>query len=247
MSYLASYPRSKLATGVCDALGDKLLPFTGDVARCTIDPDPFPTFTWVNPSMVVGESIPDGNGGPSSLDPITAQLYTPSYFAASSSDFSLLSFGNPQFMSTSPPSILSRESPRGSAPEGCTADVLHDSVRSLDEGKEDPIYTFPPCWIAAFDDSAVYLRERKAEMAQTTPSDDEALVRTTIRSLDAGEEPVFDLPSGWKDAFPPSPSPSPEVPPPSSSRPDAAEKSSVLPRLKSLWKRAASKFAPRHV
>jgi hypothetical protein len=116
-------------------------------------------------------------------------------------------------------------------------------VRSLDEGEEDPVYTFPPCWIAAFEDSAIYLDERKAEMTQTNPLDDEALVRKTIKSLDAGEEPVFELPSGWKDAFSPSP-PSP-VAPPSSSRPDAAEKSSVLPRLKSLWKRAASKFAPR--
>lgn len=82
-------------------------------------------------------------------------------------------------------------------------------------------------------------------MTQTTVEDDEALVRTTIRSLDAGEEPVFELPSGWKDAF--TPTPSPEVAPPSSSRPDAAEKSTVLPRLKSLWKRAASKFTSRHV
>jgi hypothetical protein len=247
MSHPASYRPSKPASGVCDALGDKLPPFTGDIAQHTIDPDPFPNFTWVNPSMVVGESIPDGGAGHPSSDPITAELYTPSYFAASSSDFSLLSFGNPQFMSTSPPSILSRESPRGSALEECAADDLRDSVRSLDEGEEDPIYTFPPCWIAAFDDSAIYLRERKAEMSQTTPEDDEALVRTTIRSLDAGEKPVFDLPLGWKDVFSLSPSPLPEVAPPSSSRPDAAEKSSVLPRLKSLWKRAASKFAPRHV
>ena len=246
MSHLACFPPSKPAAGVCDTLGDKVPPFTAQVARQTIDPDPFPNFTWVNPSMVVSESIPDGGGGHSSSDPIAAELYTPSDFAASS-DFSLLSFGNPQFMSTSPPSILSRESPCGSAPDECAADVLRDSVRSLDEGEEDPIYTFPPCWIAAFDDSAIYLRERKAEMTQTIPEDDEALVRTTIRSLDAGEEPVFDLPSGWKDVFSLSPSPLPEVAPPSLSRPDAAEKSSVLPRLKSLWKRAASKFAPRHV
>ena len=197
--------------------------------------------------MAVGESIPDGSGTHSSSDSSTgkAELYTPSYFAASSSDFSLLSFGNPQFMSTSPPSISSpRELPRGSAPEG-TTDVLRDSVRSLDEGEEDPIYTFPPCWIAAFEDSAICLHARKAAMTQTTVEDDEALVRTTIRSLDAGEEPVFELPSGWKDAF--TPTPSPEVAPPSSSRPDAAEKSTVLPRLKSLWKRAASKFTSRHV
>jgi serine/threonine protein kinase len=235
-----SCPPSKPASGVCD-----ISPFTGDVARYIIDSDPYPNFTWVNPSMAVGESTPDVNGGHSSLGPITAELYTPSYFAASSSGFSLLSFGNPQFTSTSPPSISSRDLPRGSAPEGCTAGVLRDSVRSLDEGEEDPIYTFPPCWIAAFEDSAVCLHARKAAMTQTTFEDDEALVRTTIRSLDAGEEPVFEPPSGWKDAF--SSTPSPEVAPPSSSRPDAAEKSSVLPRLKSLWKRAASKFASRHV
>jgi len=117
-------------------------------------------------------------------------------------------------------------------------------VRSLDEG-EDPIYTFPPGWIASFEDSAIYLDERKEDMTQTNLQDDEALVRSTIRSLDAGEDPVFDLPSGWKYAF--STPSSPEVAPPSSSRSDAAEKSSVLPRLKSLWKRAASKFASRHV
>ncbi len=244
MSYLASCPSGKPASGVCDALGDKLPPSTEDVAQDTIDTDPYPNFTWVNPSIAVGESIPDGSGAYSSLDPSTAELYNPSYFAASSSDFSLLSFGDPQFMSTSPPSIFSRQLPRGSALEECNADVLRNSVRSLDEG-EDPSYAFPPGWIAAFEDSAIYLDERKAEMTQTTPLDDDALVRTTIKSLDAGEEPVFDLPSGWKDAF--SPSPSPEVAPPTSSRLNAAEKSSVLPRLKSLWKRAASKFAPRQV
>ncbi|KAI9439420.1 kinase-like domain-containing protein [Lactarius psammicola] len=235
----------KPASGACDAPDNKLPPPTEDVARHTADPDPYPDFTWVNPLMAVAESIPDSSGAHPSLDPNTTESYTPSYFATSSSDFSLLSFGNPQFMSTSPPSIISRQPPRGSAPEGCNADVLRDSIRSLDEG-EDPSYAFPPGWIAAFEDSAIYLDERKAEMTETTPEDDEALVRTTIKSLDAGEEPVFDLPSGWKDAFSPSP-PSPEVGPPSSPRPDAAEKSSVLPRLKSLWKRAASKFAPRQV
>ena len=244
MSYSASYPPRNPASTACNALDDKLQPpFAGDTARHTVDSDPYPNFTWVNPSMAVGKSISDGETA--SSDPGTAELYTPSNFAASSSDFSLLSFGNPQFISTSPPSIFSCQSPRGSVPEGCTANVLRNSVRSLDEGGEDPIYTSPPCWIAAFEDSAIYLNERKAEMTQTTPLDDEALVRTTIRSLD-GEEPVFELPSGWKDAFSPSP-PSLDVAPPSSSRPDAAEKSSVLPRLKSLWKRAASKFAPRHV
>ena len=133
-------------TTSCDAkcLTQRLLPrpnlplglatprFSPDVARYTVDSDPYPNVTWVDPSMVVGESTPDGNGGRPSLGPIAAELYTPSYFAASSSHFSLLSFGNPQFMSTSPPSISSRELPRGSAPEECTVDVLRDSVRSLD-------------------------------------------------------------------------------------------------------------------
>jgi hypothetical protein len=72
--------------------------------------------------------------------------------------------------------------------------------------------------------------------------DDEALVRMTIRSLDAGEEPVFDLPSGWKDAFT---STLPDVTPPSLPHPEAHKKPSVLPRFKSLWKRAASKIMPR--
>ncbi|KAH8991889.1 kinase-like domain-containing protein [Lactarius hatsudake] len=240
-----SHPSRKPAPGACDALGDKLPPSTQDGARYSIDPDPYPNFTWVNPSMAVGESIPDGSDAHSSSDPGTAEPYTPSYFAASSSNFSFLSFGNPQFISTSPPSIYSRQLPRGSATEGCTTDVPRDSVRSQNEGEEDPI--FPPGLIAAFEDSAIYLDERVAEITQTIPEDDEALVRTTIKSLDAGEEPVFDLPSGWKDAFSPSHSPESQVAPPSSSRPDAAEKSSVLPRLKSLWKRAASKFAPRQV
>ena len=176
------------------------------------------------------------------MDLSTAELYTPSYFAAASSDISFLFYPlEIRFMNTPPSSIFSRQSSRGSASEGCTADIPQNSIHSLDEGEEDPIYTFPPCWVATFEDSATYFDVRRAEMTQTT--DDEALVRTTINSLDSDEEPVFELPSGWKDAFsPPSP-----VAPPSSSRPDATEKSSVLPRLKSLWKRAASKFAPWQV
>jgi hypothetical protein len=84
---LASYPPRKPASGASDALGDKLPRSTGGVARYTIDPDPYPNLTWLNPSMVVGESLPDGSGAPLSLDPTTAELCTPSYFAASSSDF----------------------------------------------------------------------------------------------------------------------------------------------------------------
>ncbi|KAH9979572.1 kinase-like domain-containing protein [Lactifluus volemus] len=75
-----------------------------------------------------------------------------------------------------------------------------------------------------------------------TAENDEALVRMSIRSLDVGEEPVFDLPSGWKDAFA---SPLPDVTPPSLPQPEGPRKTSVLPRLKSLWKRATSKIMPR--
>ena len=85
-------------------MGDNLPPFIGGVVRYTIDPDPYPNFTWGSPSMTVGESIPDRNGAHSLFNPSIAELYAP-YFAASSSDFSLLSSRNPRFMSTSPPSF----------------------------------------------------------------------------------------------------------------------------------------------
>jgi len=63
----------------------------------------------------------------------------------------------------------------------------------------------------------------------------------SIKSLDVGEEPVFDLPSGWREAFV-----SPvDVTLPRSSQVEGTKKRLVLPTLKSLWKRAASKFVSR--
>jgi hypothetical protein len=72
--------------------------------------------------------------------------------------------------------------------------------------------------------------------------DDEVLLRMSIKSLDFGEEPVFDLPPGWKEAFV---SPAEATISPSSHAESTKNNTSVLPKLKSLWKRATSKFVSR--
>jgi len=122
-------------------------------------------------------------------------------------------------------------------PEDHINDVLRGPTHPLEE--EDPVSTSPTSWTAGVEDSDIYLGQGMA--ATPTGEDDEALVRMSIKSLDVGEEPVFDLPSGWNEAFV---SPA-EVTVPRSSQAERPKKSSVLPRLKSLWKRAANKFVSR--
>jgi hypothetical protein len=122
-------------------------------------------------------------------------------------------------------------------PEDHTNDILRRPTHPLEE--EDLVSTSPVSWTAAVEDSDIYLGQGMA--ATPTGEDDKTLVRMSIKSLDVGEEPVFDLPSGWRKAFV-----SPvDVMVPRSSQVEVTKKRSVLPRLKPLWKRAASTFVSR--
>jgi hypothetical protein len=127
-------------------------------------------------------------------------------------------------------------------PQDHINDVLRRLERPLDE---DLVSASPAECAAALEDSDTHLSERPVAIPTCDSDGDEALVRVSIKSLDIGEEPVFDLPSGWKEAFV-----SPTgiaVPPSSKPKPQSTKKASVLPRFKTLWKRVASKFAPRQV
>ncbi|KAH9959349.1 hypothetical protein BC827DRAFT_514558 [Russula dissimulans] len=190
--------------------------------------------------MIVEETSPDVGGVDWSFESTASKCYTPSHFDSPSNDPSPAPYGSLQFFNSFSLSPLFQHSSCDSDPEVHSNNAFRSSVRPLDEG-EDPIFTFPPEWIAAFGNSGICLGQGKA--AEPTREDDEALVRMSIRSLDVGEEPVFELPSGWKEAFV---SP-PDATVPSSSQPQTTRKISVLPRLKSLWKRATSKFGSRQV
>jgi len=190
--------------------------------------------------MIVEEASPDVSSVDWSFESTASNAYTPSHFGSPFNDPSLAPCGSLQFFKSFSLSPLFQHSPCDSDPEVHSNDALRNSVRPLDEG-EDLTVTFPPGWIAAFRNSSICLGQGKA--AEPSREDDEALVRMSIRSLDVGEEPVFDLPSGWEEAFV---SP-PDVTVPSSSQSQTTRKISVLPRLKSLWKRATSKFGSRQV
>jgi hypothetical protein len=216
-------------------MGGDIPPLTGST-----DLDPYSEFAWVNPSMIVEEGTPDIDGTDRSHGCADAKHYTPSHFDAPSSGRSPIPCGSLQFFNSFSLSPLFQDSSCDFDSEDHFNHVLRNSVRTLDEG-EDPIFTFPASWIAAFGNSVPCLGQ-----GTTTPparEDDDSLARTSIKSLDVGEEPVFELPSGWKEAFV---SP-PDVAPPSLSQSEATRKTSVLPKLKSLWKRAASKFGSRRV
>ena len=190
------------------------------VQHSTIDSE----FTWLNPSMIVDGAV--------------AKCYTPSHFDAPSSGPSPTPCGSLQLFNSFSLSPLFRDSCCDFDSEDRFNDVLRNSVRTLDEG-EAPVFTFPAAWIAAFEDPVLCLGQGTAD--PPVREDDDALARTSIKSLDVGEEPVFELPSGWKEAF----VSLPDVAPPSSSQSEVTRKASVLPKLKSLWKRATSKFGSR--
>lgn len=185
--------------------------------------------------MIVEEATPDVSGA---LESAIAKYYTPSAFDAPSSGRSLVSCGSLQlFNSFSLPPLFQHPFCNLYSDDH----VLRNSVRSLDEG-EDPIFSLPAAWIAAFGESGTCLGQRTG--APPAREEDEALLSTSIQSLDIGEEPVFELPSGWKEAFV---SASHVAVPSLSRQPEAARKTSVLPKLKSLWRRATSKFSSRRV
>ncbi len=206
----------------------------GVLPQHSIDSDPYSEFKWLNPSMIVEETIPDVGGVHESAIP---KYYTPSDFDAPSSGPSSVSCGSLPFFNSFSLSPLFQYSSYDLDRED---QVLRNSVRSLDEG-EDPIFSPPAAWIAAFGDSGTCLGQGIG--VPSAREDDESVLHTSIRSLDVGEEPVFELPSGWKEAFV---SPS-DVAVPPLSRSEGTKKTSVLPKLKSLWKRAASKFSSRRV
>jgi hypothetical protein len=209
----------------------------GEPPWYSIDSDPYSEFTWLNPSMIVEQATPDVGGVDRSDESAIAKYHTPSQFDTPSSGQSPVFCGSFQFFNSFSLSPLFHDS-------SCHLDsdnhFLRNSVRSLDEG-EDPIFSLPAAWIAAFGDSSTCLGQGSA--VPPAGEDDEALLRTSIRSLDIGEEPVFVLPSGWKEAF----VSSPDVIAPSLSQSEGTKKTSVLPKLKSLWKRATSKFSSRRV
>jgi hypothetical protein len=189
--------------------------------------------------MIVGDITPDLDATDSLIDSSIAVLNNHS--DSSWSGQSPVLRETLQVINTPLLSGLSQQSSYESVPECYIKGALRDSVRPLVEG-ESQTFAFPSEWIAAFGDSGNCAGQGAAIML--TPEDDEALVRMTIRSLDVGEEPVFDLPLSWKDAFT---SPRSDVTPPSFFEVEPTRKASVLPKLKSLWKRAASKLMPRKV
>ena len=187
--------------------------------------------------MTVEESTPDVGSADCSPESSIAEPYTPpSQFDVACIEQSPVACGSLQFSDSFSISHLYRYSTFDFDPEDHVNDVLRSSAHPLDEA--DLVSTSPASWTASVEDSDIYLSHGMATMAT---HEDEALVRMSIKSLDVGEEPVFDLPSGWKEAFV---SPA-EVTVPRSSQAERPKKSSVLPRLKSLWKRAASKFVSR--
>lgn len=179
-------------------------------------------FTWLTPSMIVEATTPQVGGADWSFKSTIAESDTPPYCDTPSP----LPCGSLQFFDSFSLSHLFRNSSSNFDLDG------HQGG--------DPIFAFPLERIATFDDSGICLGQG---MTPPTPDDDEALVRMSIKSLDIGEEPVFELPSGWKEA---SVSP-PGLTAPSlfQSEPTSTRKTSVLPKLKSLWKRATSKFVSR--
>ena len=211
-------------------------PLSREFPQYSIDSDPYSEFTWLSRSMIVEEATSDVGGAPESA---IAEYHTPpSSFDAPSSGRSPVSCGSLEFFNSF--SLL----PLFQHPS-CDLysddQVLRTSVRSLNEG-EDPIFNLPAAWIAAFGDSGTCLGQGTG--VPPAREDGEALLRTSIRSLDMGEEPVFELPSGWKEAFV---SASHGAVPSLSQQPEATRKTSVLPKIKSLWKRATSKFSSRRL
>lgn len=209
----------------------------GEPPRYSIDSDPYSEFTRLNPSMIVEQATPDVGGADRSDESAIAKYHTLSHLDTSSSGQSPVSCGSFQFFNSFSLSPLFHDS---SCHLESDNHVLRSLVRSLDEG-EDPIFSLPAAWIAVFGDSGTCLCQGTA--VAPAGEDDKALLRTSIRSLDIGEGHVFVLPSGWKEAF----VSSPDVIAPCLSQSEGTKKTSVLPKLKSLWNRATSKFSLRRV
>jgi hypothetical protein len=214
--------------------------------------------------MIVEASAPDVVSTDWSLESSIAEPYTPSQFDAPVIERSPVACGSLQFSDSFSLSYLYRHSTLDFYPEGHVNDLvlMAESRRRL-----SAITT--PAVPASSSTSPASVTVASAAITHDDNDSDEALVRMSIKSLDVGEEPVFELPSGWKEAFGteketivsrPGHDPMVSFSPTSSlhssplskakstkKTPDSHSKvgSSVLPKLKSLWKRAANKFASR--
>ena len=216
----------------------QVAPLIQDIAQYDIDSDPIPEFTWLKLSLIVDNTSPHIGGSDWSLESSIIEPYTPSQFDAPVIEQSPVACGSFQFLDSFSLSHLYRHSTFNFDLEDHIDNSLRDAMRPLDS--EDPVSTSPASCSVSFKDSDICLG-LGASSTMPTDEDDEALVRMSIKSLDFGEEPVFDLPTGWKEAFV-SPSDIMALP---SLQAESMKKSSVLPMLKSLLKRAASKFVSR--
>jgi len=205
--------------------------------------------------MIVDDSTtPDIGGAEWSPESSIAEPYTPSQFEAPVAiERSPVACGslNITIFDSFSLSHLYRHSIFDLQLEGHHIDeAARNAARRLDE--QTPVSTSPALFNAAFgisldrEPSAPIMPTDQVDInIGTGASSDEELVRMSIKSLDLGEEPIFDLPSGWKEAFVPPADIT--VTPSSRAQARSTNKTSgrVLPRLKSLWKRAASKFVSR--
>src|SRR6266851_7012913 len=161
------------------------------------DSDSYPGFTWLDPSMIVEDSTPDVGSADCSPKSSIAEPYTPSQFDAACIEQSPVACGSLQIFDSFSLSHLYRYSTFNFNPEDHINDVLRGPTHPLEE--EDLVSTSPVSWTAAVEDSDIDLGQGMT--ATPTGEDDDAPVRMSIKSLDIGEEPVFDLPSGWRKAF----------------------------------------------
>ena len=205
-----------------------------------VDSDPYPGFTWLDPSLIVepSQSTYDIVGVDCSLESSIVEPNTPSHFDVPCIVQSSVACGSLQGFDSFSLSHLYRHS-TFDFDQGLTDDVLRRAVLPLDE---DRVYASPAECTAAFEGSNICLGRKTAAVPTYDSDDDEVLVRMSIKSLDFGEAPVFDLPPGWKEAFV---SPAEAKISPSSQAESTKNNTSVLPKLKSLWKRATSKFVSR--
>ena len=185
------------------------------------------------------ESTHDVGDADCSLESSIVEPNTPSPFDARCIAQSPVACGSSQFLDSFSLSHLYRQSTFDFNQESLIEDVLRRPVLPLDE---DRVCVSPVECTAAIENFNIRLGQGTAAALSYDSDDDEVLVRRSIKSLDFGEEPVFDLPPGWKEAFV---SPTGNTIPSSSQTQSTKNKPSVLPKLKSLWKRAASKFVSR--
>jgi hypothetical protein len=227
----------------CRLVGTEVSP---NITQYDIDLDPYPGFTWLNPSMIVDNSTPDIGDPDWSPESSIAEPYTPLQIDSNAPAIEQSpACGSFHFLNSFSLSHLYCHSTFHFDLEDHADQVLQDAVRPLDV--EGPVSTSPASCTAPFEDSDIRKDSDiclgQGMAAIPTCKDDETLVRMSIKSLDAGEEPVFDLPTGWTEAFV---SPS-DIAAPPSPQAESMKKISVLPRIRSLLKRAASKFASRRV